>query len=141
MKIAIKQLQQNSQILFPQTAAEAVLVKKGSNITTLDKALQVKLESVETPVDSGLTSKQEGQNVVLEHSNPIINPNETPEPKLIKYNNRGHIVETSPVKSLKVSVNKQQILEADGSKENNLLFGDDFKVDNAEIQLQWNNIT
>jgi hypothetical protein len=44
--------------------------------------------------------------VIILHSNPIISPNETPEPKLIKYDNRGHIIETSPVKSLKIFVNK-----------------------------------
>lgn len=43
----IKQLQQNKQIFFPQTVAEAVLVKTENGITTLNKILNRKIITVQ----------------------------------------------------------------------------------------------
>lgn len=140
MGVIIKQLSQNSKIIFPQTSAEAVLVKKGQQVMTLDKVLQFKLESIETAPGSGLSSYQQGSAIVITHSNPTIEPNETPQPLLIQHDSKGHIVGTSPIKKLSVVVNNQSILESDGSEDKNIMFGDDFSIDNNNIVLKWKEI-
>lgn len=42
MEMIIKQLRQGSQIIVPQTTAEAVLVKHQGNVIRLDQALEMK---------------------------------------------------------------------------------------------------
>lgn len=140
MKIEIKQLQQNKKILFPQTSAEAVLVKKGSTVITLDKMLNLKLESVEAPENSGIVATQSGQTVTIQHSNLLIEPNENPEPLLVQYDQRGHIVKSAPVGKLRIFVNGEKTLEVDGSQDANMSFGDDFTTDKSNIQLKWTDI-
>lgn len=140
MGVIIKQLSQNSKIIFPQTSAEAVLVKKGQQVVTLDKALQFKLESIETAPGSGLSSYQQGSTVIITHSNPSVTPNETPQPLLIQHDSKGHIIGTSPVKKLSVLINNQPLVESDGSEDKNIMFGDDFGVDNNNIVLKWKEI-
>ena len=43
MNLTIKQLTQNGTIFVPQTVSEAVLVKNGEQVITLDKALARKI--------------------------------------------------------------------------------------------------
>jgi hypothetical protein len=43
-------------VFVPQTSAEAVVVNTGTEITTLDKVLQTKVDTVITPAGSGLTA-------------------------------------------------------------------------------------
>lgn len=140
MQYEIKQLQQNKKILFPQTSAEAVLVKRGTTVTTLNKLLDAKLESVETPKDSGIIATQSGQTVTIQHSNPLIEPNENAEPLLIQHDQRGHIIKSTPVGKFRVFVNNIQTLETNGSEDTSMSFGDDFTTDNSNIQLKWTDI-
>lgn len=42
MSIYIKQIKENQQIIFPQTSAEAVLVKSNNSVITLDTYLKKK---------------------------------------------------------------------------------------------------
>lgn len=107
--INIKQLSQNQQIFFPQTSAEAVLVKENSGkVITLDTILKEK-----------------------------ISPNESPQPLLIQHDARGMIVQTEPVKSMIITVNGIQYKKYDSSQEQNVNFGDDFKINDNKIQLNW----
>lgn len=140
MEVTVKQLTQNSKVLFPQTSAEAVLVKKGNTVVTLDTALQYKLESIETPSNSGLTASQTGQSVVIQHSNPVIEPNTVPEPLLVQHDSRGHIINKLPMGKFTITVGGQNIVETNGSEDENLTFGDDFTTDGVNVKLKWNNI-
>jgi hypothetical protein len=71
MNLTIKQLTQNGTIFVPQTVSEAVLVKNGEQVITLDKALARKLENIETPEDSGLTIQRQESSVIITHTNKI----------------------------------------------------------------------
>ena len=139
MGLQIKQLKQNNQIFVPQTTAEAVLVKHGGEVRRLDQVLSQKIESVVTIAGSGLTTTPNGSTVIIKHSNEII-ANQAVQPLQVKYDNRGHIVETAPMGKLTVVVNKQSYIEADGSKDQTISMGDDFQVDQQEIKLNWNNL-
>lgn len=140
MEYSIKQLSQNSQAFFPQTSAEAVLIKDNGEITTLDKFLQKKIENVVTPAGSGLYSYKQGQSIIITHSNSI-EPNQNPTPNLIKYDNRGHIIEVVPFNKLQVKVNQEQYLEYNGQSASEVSMGDDFGIDsNNNIVLKWTNI-
>lgn len=140
MEYLIKQLSQNSQIFFPQTSAEAVVVKDNEEITTLDKFLQKKIENVVAPAGSGLQSYKQNQNVIITHSNSI-EPNSNPSSTLIKYDNRGHIIEVAPFGKLQIKVNQNQYIEYNGQISQELLMGDDFGIDNNNnIIIKWNNI-
>ncbi len=139
MEILIKQLKQNNQIFVPQTTAEAVLVKHNNITITLDKALERKIEAVVTPLGSGLDYTVSGKTIILTHSNSI-EPKEEVKPLQVKFDNRGHIVETKPMGKLTVVVNNTKYIESDGTQDNALLFGDDFRTDNNFIALNWNNI-
>jgi hypothetical protein len=55
MNILVKQLKHQGSAIAPQTIAEAVLVKQGNSVITLDKALELKQNTIITPNDSGLT--------------------------------------------------------------------------------------
>ena len=93
---------------MPITAAEAVMVKHKSGVIRLDDALKRKIEEVVTPVGSGLTSYPVDNGVMITHSNNIDPSVDELKPKLIKYDNRGHLIETSDFGQLKVIVNNNQ---------------------------------
>lgn len=139
MQLKIKQLKQNNKIFVPQTTAEAVLVNHESQVLPLHLVLKRKVETVETPEDSGLSVKQEGVKIVIDHINKIT-PNEKASPLLIKHDHRGHIVETAPMGKLTVLVNNTKHIEADGSSDQTLNMGDDFTTDNQIIKLKWTEI-
>lgn len=109
------------------------MVKHTTGVRRLDEVLKVKIEEVVTPVGSGLTSYNSDGRVLIAHSN-IINPStEELKPKLIKYDNRGHLVETADFGKLRVTVNNQPYVEYDGSSSTFLQMGDDFLDDNGQI--------
>lgn len=139
MKLPIKQLKQNNKIFVPQTTAEAVLVKHDDQVLNLKSVLDKKLEQVITPAGSGLTYKINGPGVILTHSNSI-EPIEETKPVQIKFDNRGHIVETKPIGKLTILVNNTKHIEADGTSDQVLSMGDDFTVDNSNIKLKWTEI-
>lgn len=141
MNLPIKFLKQNEEPFLPVTAAEAVVVKYATGSRRLDEVLRVKIEEVVTPVGSGLTSYPSDDKVIISHAN-IIDPSlDELKPKLIKYDNRGHIVETSDFEKLKVIVHNQLHTEYDGSSTSLIKFGDDFTDDDGNIQIRWNTIT
>lgn len=140
MELTIKQLQQHGETFVPQTTAEAVLVKDGEEIITLDNMLERKLERIITPANSGLDSYQQGTSIILTHSNSI-KANEAPAPVKVQYDSRGHIVAIAPISKNKLVVNNELYNEYDGSEEQVTLMGDDFGIDeNKNIILKWNNI-
>lgn len=140
MELNIKQLKQGSQIIVPQTTAEAVLVKQGENTVRLDQALDSKSNIIITPSGSGLINYSQGNTIILTHSNNI-SPNETLKPLSIKYDSHGHIVESSEVHPLKISVNSTEYMSHTGIEENTLQLGDDFTTDNNNnIKLNWDEI-
>ena len=122
MELTIKQLKQHGQIFIPQTTAEAVLVKDGEEIITLDNMLERKVEQVITPAGSGLSAYRQGKNVILTHSNSIT-ANESPSSVKVKYDSRGHIVETIPTSAITVIVDQEGYLQYNGSEDRNLLLG------------------
>ena len=89
--------------VFPQTVAEAILIKNGQ-VTTLDKILPRKIEQIITPEDSGLVSSREGVSIMINHTNKIT-PNNVPKSRLIQYDQNGHIIKVEPTKTQTVSVN------------------------------------
>lgn len=140
MELTIKQLKQHGQIFIPQTTAEAVLVKDGEEIITLDNMLERKVEQVITPAGSGLSAYRQGKNVILTHSNSIT-ANESPSSVKIKYDSRGHIVETIPTSAITVIVDQEGYLQYNGSEDRNLLLGNDFEIDeDNKIILKWNHL-
>lgn len=140
MELTIKQLKQHGQIFIPQTTAEAVLVKDGKEIITLDNMLERKVEQVITPAGSGLSAYRQGKNVILTHSN-FITANESPSSVKVKYDSRGHIVETIPTSAITVIVDQEDYLQYNGSEDRNLLLGNDFEIDeDNKIILKWNHI-
>ena len=144
MELTIKQLKQHGQIFVPQTTAEAVLVKNTENgvekVITLDNILERKIEQIITPAGSGLQAFEQGSNITLVHSNSIT-ANESPSSVKIKYDNRGHIVETVPTSRMTVIVDQEGYFQYNGSEDQNLLLGDDFGIDkDNKITLKWNYI-
>ena len=140
MELTIKQLQQHGEAFVPQTTAEAVLVKDGEEIITLDNMLERKLERIITPANSGLNSYQQGTSIILTHSNSI-EANEAPIPVKVQYDNRGHIIGTAPINKNRVVVDNELYNEYDGSEDQVMLMGDDFGIDkDKKIILKWNNI-
>lgn len=139
MKINIKQLKQNNQIIAPQTTAEAVLVKHGSTVSTLDNVLKKKIEQVIAPAGSGLSYIATKETVIIKHSNEV-DPIEEARPLLIKYNSTGHITGSTPMGKLTVTVNDVKHVEIDGTSDQTISMGDDFRVDNNIINLNWNNL-
>ena len=141
MNYPLKFLKQEDQPFLPITAAEAVMVNHISGVKKLDDVLKMKIEEVITPVGSGLTSYPVDNGVVVTHSNNI-DPNvDELKPKLIKYDNRGHLVETSDFRQLKVIVNGNQHVQYDGSTTAYVRLGEDFTDSNGYIQIRWNNLT
>ena len=139
MDLPVKQLKQYGEVFVPQTTAEAVLVKEGTTIYTLDKILEKKVEQIITPAGSGLNAYKQGTSIIVTHSNTIT-ANDTPQSVKVKYDSRGHIVETAPVSNLNVVVDTEGYTQYNGDGERNLAFGDDFGIDNNKIALKWNNI-
>ena len=141
MNYPLKFLKQEDQPFLPITSAEAVMVKHGSGVIKLDDALKRKIEEVVTPVGSGLTSYPVDNGVVVTHSNNIDPSVDELKPKLIKYDNRGHLIETSDFGQLKVIVNNNQHVQYDGSTTALIRLGEDFMDSNGYIQIRWNNLT
>ena len=141
MNYPLKFLKQEDQPFLPITAAEAVMVKRGSGVKRLDDILKRKIEEVVTPVGSGLTSYPVDNGVVVTHSNNINPSVDELKPKLIKYDNRGHLIETSDFGQLKVIVNNNQHVQYDGSTTAFIRLGEDFIDSNGYIQIRWNNLT
>jgi hypothetical protein len=118
---------------LPVTAAEAVMVNHITGVRRLDEVLKFKIEEIVTPVGSGLSSYKLDNGVVVTHSNSIDPSVDELKPKLIKYDNRGHIIETSDFGKLKVTVNGNLNTTYDGSTSAFVHFGEDFMDSNGYI--------
>ena len=140
MSLPLKFLKQKGETILPITVSEAVLVKNATGVKHLDEVLKMKIEEVITPVGSGLTSQIIDNGVMIYHSNNINPSIEELKPKLIKYDNRGHIIETSDFGKLKITVNDQEYTQYNGSSDKSLQLGDDFENNNGKIQISWNTI-
>ena len=141
MALPLKFLKQKGETILPITVSEAVLVKNATGVKHLDEVLKMKIEEVITPVGSGLTSQIIDNGVMIYHSNNINPSVEELKPKLIKYDNRGHITETSDFGKLNITVNDENYIQYDGSSDKNLQLGDDFENNNGKIQISWKTIT
>lgn len=131
-------LQDGNQIA-PQTLDKAVLVKVFNTVTTLDKVLLTKVDSVEN-TDNTLDIKQEGTKVTINHLTNVT-PNNKPENLLTQINSSGHIVNLERVKPQNIIVNGATYNSYDGNIESNIEFGDDFQIINKQINLCWGNGT
>ena len=140
MNYPLKFLKQEDQPFLPITAAEAVMVKRGSGVKRLDDILKMKIEEVVTPIGSGLTSYPVDNGVMITHSNNIDPSVDELKPKLIKYDNRGHLIETSDFGQLNVIVNNNQHVQYNGSTTAFIRLGEDFIDSNGYIQIRWNNL-
>ena len=141
MALPLKFLKQKGETILPITVSEAVIVKNATGVKHLDEVLKMKIEEVITPVSSGLTSQRIDNGVIIAHSNNIDPSIEELKPKLIKYDNRGHITETSDFGKLGIIVNNENYIQYNGSSDKNLQLGDDFENNNGKIQIRWNIIT
>lgn len=141
MALPLKFLKQKGETILPITVSEAVLVKNATGVKHLDEVLKMKIEEVITPVGSGLTSQRIDNGVIIYHSNNINPSVEELKPKLIKYDNRGHIIETSDFGNLNIIVNDEKYAQYNGSSDKYLQLGDDFENNNGKIQIRWNTLT
>lgn len=141
MALPLKFLKQKGETILPITVSEAVLVKNATGVKHLDEVLKMKIEEVITPVGSGLTSQRIDNGVIIAHSNNINPSIEELKPKLIKYDNRGHIIETSDFGNLNIIVNDEKYAQYNGSSDKYLQLGDDFENNNGKIQIRWNTLT
>lgn len=128
---------QNGNQIAPQTVDKAVLVKVSDTITTLDKVLLTKVDSIEN-IDNTLDIKQEGTKVTINHLTKIT-PNDKPENLLTQINSSGHIIKLERVKPQNIIVNGTKYNSYDGNTESNIEFGDDFQITNKQINLHWGN--
>lgn len=128
---------QNGDQIAPQTVDKAVLVKVFDTVTTLDKVLLTKVDSVEN-IDNTLDIKQEGAKVTINHLTKIT-PNDKPENLLTQINSSGHIIKLERVKPQNIIVNGIKYNTYDGNTESNIKFGDDFQITNKQINLHWGN--
>lgn len=140
MSLPLKFLKQKGETILPITVSEAVLVKNTTGVKHLDEVLKMKIEEVITPVGSGLTSQRIDNGVIIAHSNNIDPSIEELKPKLIKYDNRGHITETSDFGNLNIIVNDEKYTQYNGSSDKYLQLGDDFENNDGKIQIRWNTI-
>ena len=131
-------LQDGNQIA-PQTVDKAVLVKVFNTVTTLDKVLLTKVDSVKN-TDNTLNIIQEGTEVTINHLTKVTS-NDKPENLLIQINSSGHIVKLERVKPQNIIVNGANYNSYDGNTESNIEFGDDFQIINKQINLCWGNGT
>lgn len=129
-------LQDGNQIA-PQTVDKAVLVRVFNTVTTLDKVLLTKVDSIEN-TDNTLDIKQEGTKVTINHLTKIT-PNDKPENLLTQINSSGHIIKLERVKPQNIIVNGTKYNSYDGNTESNIEFGDDFQITNKQINLHWGN--
>ena len=141
MALPLKFLKKKGETILPITVSEAVIVKNATGVKHLDEVLKMKIEEVITPVGSGLTSQRIDNGVIIAHSNNIDPSIEELKPKLIKYDNRGHITETSDFGKLGIIVNDKNYTQYNGSSDKYLQLGDDFENNNGKIQIHWNTIT
>lgn len=138
MKYEIKRLKHGKNIFVPQTVAEAVLIKEGPDVTTLDKAINKKVEIITADKSkSGLEIKRFGNSVDITHTNQIV-PTDHVQPLQIQYDNNGHIIGVLPLGKLAINVNQEQLLEINGTTDQTLNFGDDFQNNNNNIIIRWN---
>lgn len=138
MNLPLKFLKQNSEPFVPVTTAEAVMVLHPTGVKRLDQVLKFKIEEIVTPAGSGLTSyRQDNGAVLIAHSNSITPNTEEFKPKLLKYDNRGHIVDAQDFGQLKITVNNTPYQSYDGSQEKFVSFGTDFMNDDGQIQIRW----
>ena len=128
---------QNGDQIAPQTVDKAVLVKVFDTITTLDKVLLTKVDSVKN-TDNTLDIRQEGTKVTINHLTKIT-PNDKPENLLTQINSSGHIIKLERVKPQNIIVNGTKYSSYDGNTESNIEFGDDFQITNKQINLHWGN--
>lgn len=128
---------QNGDYIAPQTVDKAVLVKVFDTITTLDKVLLTKVDSVKN-TDNTLDIIQEGTKVTINHLTKIT-PNDKPENLLTQINSSGHIIKLERVKPQNIIVNGTKYNSYDGNTESNIEFGDDFQITNKQINLHWGN--
>ena len=128
---------QNGNQIAPQTLDKAVLVRAFDTVTTLDKVLLTKVDSVEN-TDNTLDIKQEGTEVTINHLTNVT-PNGQPENLLTQINSSGHIVNLERVKPQNIIVNGSNYNSYDGNTESNIEFGDDFQIINEQINLRWGN--
>lgn len=131
-------LQDGNQIA-PQTVDKAVLVKVFNTVTTLDKVLLTKVDSVKN-TDNTLDIKQEGTKVTINHLTNVTS-NDKPENLLTQINSSGHIVNLERVKPQNIIVNGSNYNSYDGNTVSNIEFGDDFQIINKQINLCWGNGT
>lgn len=130
---------QNGNQIAPQTLDKAVLVRVFDTVTTLDKVLLTKVDSVKN-TDNTLDIKQEGTKVTINHLTKVTS-NDKPENLLIQINSSGHIVKLERVKPQNIIVNGTNYNSYDGNTESNIEFGDDFQIINKQINLHWGNGT
>ena len=130
---------QNGNQIAPQTLDKAVLVKVFDTVTTLDKVLLTKVDSVKN-TDNSLDIIQEGTKVTINHLTNVT-PNDKPENLLTQINSSGHIVNLERVKPQNIIVNGTNYNSYDGNTESNIEFGDDFQIINKQINLCWGNGT
>ena len=135
-ELIIKKLVHQSKVIVPQTVAEAVLVKEGDSAVLLPTVLDRKLEQIITPAGSGLSSYRQGNNVYITHESSIA-PNESATVNKIKYDSRGHIVETSEPSSMIITLNNKTIVDYNGNSDQGINFGDDFTMGDNQLILQW----
>lgn len=128
---------QNGDSIAPQTVDKAVLVRVFDTVTTLDKVLLTKVDSIEN-TDNTLDIKQEGTKVTVNHLTKIT-PNDKPENLLTQINSSGHIIKLERVKPQNIIVNGTKYNSYDGNTESNIEFGDDFQITNKQINLHWGN--
>ena len=128
---------QNGNQIAPQTLDKAVLVKVFDTVTTLDKVLLTKVDSVKN-TDNSLDIIQEGTKVTINHLTKVTS-NDKPENLLTQINSSGHIVNLERVKPQNIIVNGTNYNSYDGNTESNIEFGDDFQIINKQINLCWGN--
>ena len=128
---------QNGNQIAPQTVDKAVLVRLFDTVTTLDKVLLTKVDSVKN-TDNTLNIIQEGTEVTINHSTNITT-NDKPENLFTQINSSGHIVNLERVKPQNIIVNGAKYNSYDGNTESNIEFGDDFQIINKQINLRWGN--
>ena len=130
---------QNGNQIAPQTLDKAVLVRVFDTVTTLDKVLLTKVDSVKN-TDNTLNIIQEGTEVTINHLTNVTS-NDKPENLLTQINSSGHIVNLERVKPQNIIVNGANYNSYDGNTESNIEFGDDFQIINKQINLCWGNGT
>ena len=106
---------QNGNQIAPQTLDKAVLVKVFDTVTTLDKVLLTKVDSVKN-TDNSLDIIQEGTKVTINHLTKVTS-NDKPENLLIQINSSGHIVKLERVKPQNIIVNGTNYNSYDGNTE------------------------